>query len=122
MLEQRVAAVLGRLDDPLVLLVAQRQRVGAADAVAQQLLDGAGHRPRVAAGLVAELQALVGRDLGDAGDRRLGPAVEDRAVLGHRDLVCGAVERLEVGVGGAAVIVAQLGAADRELGADLHQR
>src|SRR6185312_2489132 len=118
-LEQGVAAVLGGRRNTKKHLVAEGQRVGAADAVAQKLLDGAGHRAWVADRLAAELQALVRRGVGDAGDRGLAPAVEDCAVLGHRDLVGGAVQRLQVRIGGAAVIVAQLGATDRELGADL---
>ena len=71
----------------------------------EQPLDGARNRARVAVGLGAERQPAVRRGLGDAGDRRLRPAVEYRLVFGHGHAVGGIVERLEVGVGGAAVVV-----------------
>ncbi len=61
------------------------------------------------------------RGLGDAGDRAV-PAVEHGDVLGDRDLVRGPVERLQVGVVGAAVGVAQLGARELEVRAHLDQR
>ena len=48
--------------------------------------------------------------------------MEDGDVLGVGDAAGGLVERVEVDVVGAALEVAQLGARDREVGAQLDQR
>ncbi len=69
----------------------------------------------------AELHVLVWRCLGDTRDRTV-PAVEDGDVLGHGDLMRGIVERLQVGVVGATVGVAQLGPRELEVGAQLDHR
>ena len=121
MLEQRVAAVLGGLDDSLVLVSAEREPVGAADPVVQQPLDRGRHGSRIEVGLRAERQRLVGRRLGDPAHRLL-PPVEHGLVLGDGHLVGGLVQRFEVGVLRTAVEVAELGQRELEGRPELDER
>ena len=111
--QERVAAVLGGLDHPHVLVGAERQAVGA---LHPALRGSPRPRRRPSAGsrrpIVPSGSGCERRGLGDAGDPGLLPAVEDGDVLADRDLLGGAVERLEVDVDGAAVAVAQLRAGD----------
>ena len=59
-LEQGIAAMLGRLDDATILLAPKRERVRPADPTAQQPLHRAGHGPWIGVGVAAELGRLVG--------------------------------------------------------------
>ena len=95
-----------------VLLAAERQRVRAADPGLQQQLDRRGDRARVRLGLRAERLRRMRRRLGDADDADVAPSVEDGDVLGHRDAMSCLVERAEVDVGTASVVVAELGRAE----------
>ena len=105
MVQQRVAAVLGGFDHPPILLASERQPIGAGDPVAKQALHGASDLPGISLCVIVERHLLVRRGLADSGDGAL-PAVKHGDVLGDRDLVRRLVERLQVGVGGAAVGVA----------------
>src|SRR3954469_14912574 len=107
-LEHRVAAVLGRLDDLAVAAGPERESVRARDALAQHALGGARDGAGGLAGLITERDRLVRARLGDADDAGLLPAVEDGDVLGQRDVQRGLVERVEVDVLGAALGGAQL--------------
>ena len=85
MVEERVAAVLRRLDHDRVLLAAEGERVRAGDAVLEQQLDRRGDGLRVGVGVRAERLALVWRGLGDSRDPGGRPAVEHGGVLGDGD-------------------------------------
>ena len=105
MVEQRVAAVLGRSRDARVAARGPSARpYGPSMPAAQQRLDRPRDVARVAVAVVAE------RDRGRAVEAsatpvmpRRSPAVEHGAVLGDRDLAGGRVEGVEVDVLGAAV-------------------
>src|ERR1700761_8190317 len=120
--EERVAAVLGRLDHLDVLVGTERQAVGALDPRLAQPLDRPRDRARVAVGARPERLRLERRGLDHAVDPGFRPAVEDGAVLGDRDLVGGEVERLEVDVDRAAIVVAHLRPRDGEVDPHLDQR
>ncbi len=120
MLEQRVAAALRRRRDEAVGIGPERHPIRAGDAVAQQQLDRTSDERRVAVGVAAERPTIEGY-LGDARDDGV-VAVEDGGAFGDRDLMRGAIERLEVDVVRAAVGVAQLVARQREVGAQFDQR
>ncbi len=59
-LEQWIAAVLGRLDDTPVLIAAERERVRTVDPAVEQAFDRRRDGPRVRVGLGAELDLVRG--------------------------------------------------------------
>src|SRR6201999_2505242 len=120
--EQGVPAVLGGLDHLDVLVGTERQAVGPLDAGLAQPLDRPRDRARVGVGARPERLRLERRGLEHALDPGFRPAVEDGAVLGDRDLVGGKVERLEVDVDRAAIVVAHLRPRDGEVDPHLDQR
>src|ERR1700761_9394878 len=120
--EERGAAVLGGVDHLDVLVGTARQAVGPPDPRVAQPLDRPRDRARVAVGARPERLRLERRGLDHAVDPGFRPAVEDGAVLGDRDLVGGEVERLEVDVDRAAIVVAHLRPRDGEVDPHLDQR
>src|SRR4029077_24500 len=89
---------------------AERDGIGAAHAGHLERAHGLGHRAGVGAVVVLDLDGLVRRALADATDPGGFPSVEDRPVLGARDVDGGVDERIEIGIGGAARDVVELGA------------
>ena len=113
--------MLGRLDDPSVLVASERKPIGSGDPAAEQLLDGACNLARIGVGGRTELNRLLGRGLRDSGDLA-GIAVKHGDVLRPCDPVRRCVERREVGIVGTAVGVAQLSPPELEIRAHLDQR
>ena len=107
--EQRVAAVLGRLEHARVRLGTEREAVGAVDAGAQQRLDGPGDVARIARR--SPRRARSGRAARPPRSPRCPRPPSRGRPRGSRPRrsVGGLVERVEVDVVGAAVGVAQLG-------------
>ena len=112
MVEERVAAVLGRLDHARVLVRAEREPVRAGDAGPEQRLDRLGDVAGV--GVTSSPRATAGCVQASAMPRIPASAQPWKTATfsAPRDPPGGLVERVEVDVVGAALEVAQLGARD----------
>src|SRR5262249_1766600 len=116
------AAFFGRLDHTGVRVGPEREPVRPADTTRQQRLDGLRDVRRIVGEVVARDGRLHLLRLGDADDARRRPAVEDGDVLGFGNAARGVVGGIEIDVDGAAVEIAQRGAGNGEVGAQLRER
>ncbi len=115
-------AVLGGFAHLGVRVRRQQHAVRTVDPRQPQLGEGLSDDVGELSGVRRQRQRGVGTDTPDAVDRRVGVALEDRAVLGERQFLGGILNRIPVGVRGTALDIIDGGARQGEWDAQPHQR